>query len=226
MTSTPRTTVLRTAVLAIVVLALAGCAGPAKPTPAPTRTTASATPTPSPTATASGPRVEIDGTGITVYGASGASTVDLTFSVDAQTAAARLSTALKEQAATTTVTDDRCYPQLDESSWGGLHIWSTTDGLTRPAGAQFYVTADAAKTGTGVPILIPSGQSVGATKSQLLAANASAPSFADGDAIDVHYDIVSGSASGDPDQYYGAVAKIIGNRLTLIDSPIYYSRPC
>lgn len=214
-------------VLAAVAVALSGCAGAPKPTRDPTTRPASPSPAPTSTATPNaGPRVEIDGKGITVVGDDGTTALALTYAVDPGTAVRRLDSVLGERSQTASVTDDRCYPQLNESSWGGLHIWSAADGLSRPGGARFYVTADAATTGAGIPIRMPSGQSVGDPKSEVLGANPSAPSFPDGDALDLHYDIVAGTASGDPNRYYGALAEIAGARLVSLDAPVYFSRPC
>ena len=212
--------------VAAVAFALSGCTAAPAPTPDPTRRSASPRPEPTPTATDAGPRVEIDGRGVTVVDDSGTTTLRLAYTADPGNAVARLDSVLGERSQTASVTDDRCYPQLDESSWGGLHVWSSADGLSRPDGARFYVTADAPTTGGGIPIRMPSGQSVGDPKTEVLAANPSAPSFPDGNAVDLHYDIVAGTAAGDPNAYYGALAKIVGARLASLDAPVYFSRPC
>lgn len=216
----------RTVVAVVVLLLLAACAGSPTPSKSTPSRTPSATPSPTKTAAADTARVVIDGRSVTVYDDDGSVELTLPYTVAAEAAASRLSDALDATAQTSTVTTDQCYQELDESSWGGLHIFSTAAGLTRPASAQFYVTADAAKAAGGLPIELPSGQAVGAAEAQVLDANTKSPSFSDGDTVDVHYDIVAGSASGDPNEYYGAVAEITGGRLTTIDSPIYYSRPC
>lgn len=211
-------------VLAALVL-LAGCASQAAPRRSPASPSASATPSAAPSATASRARVVIDGESVQVFREDGTVGLDLAYTGDAVTARQRLDEAIGTPGRSSTVTTDRCYPQLDEYSWGGLHLYSSPSGLARPGGAQFYVQADGSQAADGLPIQLPSGQSVGASKGQVLGANNTAPSFSDGSAIDVHYDIVQGSA-GDPSRYFGALARIVSGKLALIDSPVYYSRPC
>jgi hypothetical protein len=226
--TSPRRRAAGPAVLAAVILlaALAGCAAPA---PAPTKTStprATSTPTPSATARAELQKLVIAADGIQALDSSGHSVLSLPYSTDAQTAGEELEDLLKASAVTATVTTDECYPELAESSWGGLHIFSSSDGLTRPLNAQFYVTADAATASGGVAIETTKGIAVGATRGQALSADPSAPSFSANGEIDVHYDIASGTASGDPNQYYGAQAVIKSGKVVELDSPLYYSRPC
>ncbi|TPW76121.1 hypothetical protein [Schumannella soli] len=208
------------------VLVLTGCAAsPAKPAPKPSATRTAATPSAS--ATSAGEvRVVIDADGVTVLDASGGTAASVPFTADAATAASRLGTALDETPVSATVSDDACYPLLDEQSFGGLHIFSSPDGLTRPLNAQFYVTADAEKTGGGIRIELPSGQAVGDAGDDVIEANLKAPRFESADGTEVHYDVANGSASGDPSTYYGALALIDAGKLTRIDSPVFYARDC
>ncbi|MBI5162255.1 MAG: hypothetical protein HY996_12720 [Micrococcales bacterium] len=219
--ATPRALVA----FAVLVL-LAGCAAPAAPRRSSPSPSASPTPSAAPTAAANRARVVIDGKSVQVYEEDGSVGLDLAYTLDAVAARQRLDEAIGAAARPGTVTTDPCYPQLDEFSWGGLHLFTSPSGLARPGGAQFYVQADGPQAADGLPIQLPSGQSVGATRGQVLGANTGAPSFSDGASIDLHYDIVQGSAEGDPGQYFGALARIVAGRLALIDAPIYYSRPC
>jgi hypothetical protein len=225
--TSPRRTAAPAAVAAAALLVLLGaCASPA---PAPTKhatKTPTATSTPTPTADATLAKIVIAADGIQALDSSGNSMLSLPFSTDPVTAGEELDDLLDATAQTSTVTTDECYPELDESSWGGLHIFSTSDGLTRPLDAQFYVTADAATAAGGIAIETPKGITVGATRGQALAADPSAPSFSANGEIDLHYDIASGTASGDPNQYYGAQAVIKSGKVVSLDSPLYFSRPC
>ena len=220
-----RTALLATvAVLALV--ALSACA-PTTAAPAPSTPAAaprSATPTPTPTPTIA--TVVIDGMSVSVHDSTGATVLHLLFSVDTATAVSQLGAVIHETPTTDVVTTSSCIPQLDETSWGGLHFWTSSSGINKPENAKWYVTADAANTAGGLPIEIPSGQTVGAAGGDVLDANVDAPSFNNGDGIDLHYDVANGSAKGDPGSYYGGYAEIQGDKMTLISSPDYYFYDC
>ncbi len=208
--------------LAVGVL-LGGCAPstpPSAPDPAETRQA------PEPSASSGGPAVVIRSDRLVVLGETGTESAQIPYSTDAATATAQLTAALGDDPSTTSVTDDPCFPLLDERGWGGLHLWTSPDGVIRPADAQFFVTADDEETSTGFPIRITSGQTVGATQDEVLAANLGAPSFGTDDAIDLHYDVASGAADGDPDQYWGAIAQLEDGELRSIGAPVYYQREC
>jgi len=215
------------ALAGLMVALLSGC-GSAAPAPAPSTPAGSATPTPrsSPSPSPSVAKVVIDGDSVSVVRSDGEVLDDIPYTSAVADAVARLTEALGESPVTSTVTTSSCYPSLDESAWGGLSLWSAADGLNKPEGAQFYVTADGPATGDDVPIVIPSGQAVGDDAAAVRAANPRAPSFDNGRSIDVHYDVVSGSADGDPSEYYGGYAQIRNDRLVLISAPNYYFFEC
>jgi len=223
----PRLAAIPLVVLAsAALLVLSGCAAtPAKPAPKPSATRTAAAPSPS-AKPAGEVTVVIDADSVTVLDASGGTAASIPFTADAATASSRLGSALDETPVSATVTDDACYPMLDEQSFGGLHIYSSPDGLTRPLNAQFYVTADAAKTAGGVRIELPSGQAVGDAGDDVIEANLKAPRFESADGTEVHYDVASGSASGDPSTYYGALALISSGKLASFGSPVFYARDC
>ena len=211
------------------LLALALLAGCAAPGPRITSTpTHSRTPSPTPTATGDPvlQKIVIAASGLRALDTAGHSMLELPYSTDAVSASEQISELLGSTATTATVTTDECYPQLDESSWGGLHIFSSPDGLTRPESAQFYATADDESAADGISIESTRGTTVGTPRTQALAADPSAPSFSANGEVDLHYDIGGGSASGDPGDYFGALAVIKDGAVVELDSPIYYSRPC
>ena len=88
------------------------------------------------------------------------------------------------------------------------------------------MTADAADTAGGLPIEIPSGQTVGADGGDLLDANINAPSFNDRAGDRPALDVANGSTKGDPGSYYGGYAEIKADKMTLISSPDYYFYDC
>ncbi|TPW70826.1 hypothetical protein [Schumannella sp. 10F1B-5-1] len=223
-----RSAVAALALCAALAVALSGCAsGAAEPTSKPSATKAATKPSASPTeAPATTAKVVIDADSVSVLDSDGGTVADVPFVTDAVTAASQLQRALDETPVAATVTDDTCYPQLDEQSFGGLHLFSSVDGLTRPDNAGFYVTADAATTTGGVPIEIPSGQAIGATRTAVLEGNVQAPRFDVDGGLEVHYDVAGGSPTSDPSQYFGALARIESGKLALIDAPIYFAREC
>ena len=223
-----RQTVPPAALAVFLAFALTACVGSS---PAPVATTAPAsTPiaseAPSPTPTAAPLTIVVDGDSVDVVRAGGEKVASVPYSLDAVTASSTLSAAIKETPVGTTDTSSTCNPQLNVSSFGGLHLYSSPDGVNKPQNAQFYVVVDGAATLTGVPITMPSGQSVGASAGEVLTANDKAPSFNNGSSIDLHYDIKSGTADGPADQYYGAYAQLAGGKLTELISPEYYLFDC
>lgn len=210
-----------------VLLGTAACAGAPEAEPT---ASSPAEPRPEPSATASADpvvsEVLIDGDSVSVRRSDESTVVDVPFTSTAVDAVQKLSDALGETAETDVVDDDPCTPILDRSSFGGLHIWSSTEGIRKPAGAQFYVTVDEAETTGGTPIVIPSGQSVGDAADEVMAANLQSPSFDGGDWIDLHVDVVSGTADSDPSEYYGAYAQVKDDELAFVSSPTFYFYDC
>lgn len=82
------------------------------------------------------------------------------------------------------------------------------------------------ETANGFKVVIATGQWVGMDGADVLAANADAPTV-DYDAwISLSYDVVSGTAEGNPDEYYGAHALIRDGELKSFASPILYNYDC
>lgn len=218
------------AVLALtlsVLLGTAACAG--APTAEPSASSP-AEPRPEPSVTASSAPVTslvlVDGDSVTVRRSDDSTVVDVPFTTAAADAVTQLSDALGEAPETDVVDDDPCTPILDRSSFGGLHIWSSTEGIRKPAGAQFYVTVDGSETADGLPIVIPSGQSVGDDAAEVMEANVESPSFDGGGWIDLHVDVVSGTADSEPSEYYGAYAQVKDDELAFVSSPTFYFFDC
>jgi predicted small lipoprotein YifL len=224
-TARPLVAVLASAVL---LTALAGCGAPApadEPDAAPTPSPTSEQPVPVETDAPATLEVVVAGDGLEVREGD-ATLLELPYTTSGPEAVSRLAEALGAQPTTDTISDDACYPVLDEASFGGLHLFTSPDGLRKPAGAQFYVTADDAEAAADVPIVITTGQSIGDEASDVLAANAEAPSFANGDWTDVHYDVVSGTADGEPADYYGAYAQLEDDELAFVTAPTFYFYEC
>ncbi|MET0302988.1 MAG: hypothetical protein ABW040_02970 [Microbacteriaceae bacterium] len=216
------------ALLAIALLGVTGCA-PEAAAPAPTpvaSNTPSAAPAPTEDPEPTLADVLIDGDSISVRLSDGSPIVDVPYATAATEAIQSISTALGETAEDTVVTDDPCTPILDQASFGGLHIWSSTEMIRKPQEAQFYVTADAATTAAGIPIVITTGQSVGDSARDVMGANSGVPSFDNGSWIDLHYDVISGSAASEPGEYFGAYAQVRDGELRSISAPTFYFFEC
>lgn len=212
-------------VLGASLLTMTGCAPTPEPEPEPTPTSASPTPEPTETADADAPAIVLDGDSLDVVRGDEV-LASYTFDQTAPEVMAAMNIVLGENATSETITDDPCYPSVDRTSWGGLHLWSSTEGVNKPLDAQYFVTVDAAETASGVPIRMPSGQEVGESAAVVLDANIGAPSFAADEGSDLYYDVRSGTPDGDASEFYGALARLQRDELVELRSPVYYLFEC
>lgn len=169
--------------------------------------------------------IVLDGDSVSVKTSDGGVIVDIPFATDPMTAVTQLNQAIGLDATVTTLPESQCFHERQQATWGGLDIIWGVDWQRAP-GALFLATVGSLEATSGVRVTLPSGQSIGATEAEVLAANSGAPVFDNGYWKDLHYDVKSGSYPGDPDTYYGAYALIQGGVLSGFSSPIHYFYDC
>jgi hypothetical protein len=172
-------------------------------------------------------RVELDGDSVSVEAADGTVIVDVPFSTDAASAATQLGAAIGVPATvTTSAANETCAAETTHYGWGGLEF-HVPGGYAAAPGAAFVATARGAATGNGLAILMPNGLGVGASTTDVLAAQPGVPAEGEPTADSVvYFDVKSGHPLGDMDTFYGAAALANGGVITSLVSPIYYYYDC
>lgn len=210
------------------MLTLAAC-GPADdkapPPPKPTESeTAVVEPTPTPEAVNIS-SIVIDGDSVYVTISEGGILVDIPFTTDPTTAAEQLSEAIGLEPITSVTPPGSCNGDMTKVTWGGISFW--TPYASAPPGAQFFAHADAKSTSNGITVAALGGQWVGYDGSDTVAAYPGAElNFGMPDVHVLAYDVKSGTADGNPDDFYGAVAVVENDIVTSISSPIHYWYDC
>jgi hypothetical protein len=169
--------------------------------------------------------IVIDGDSVYVTISEGWILVDISFSTDPTTAAEQLSEAIGLEPITSVTPPASCDGDLTKLTWGGISFW--TPYASAPPGAQFYATADAEKTSNGITVAMLGGQWVGYDGSDTVAAypGADLPFGLEGSHV-LAYDVKSGTADGNPDDFYGAVAVVEEDVVKTFSSPIHYWYDC
>jgi hypothetical protein len=226
--SLPRHSVV-VGVAAVSLLALTGCIfddpdnqDTAAPTPSMTTVDAEPTPTADPVNISS---IVIDGDSVYVTVTEGGILVDIPFTTEPAVAAAQLSEAIGLEPITTVSPADLCDPELTRTTWGGITFISPY--ASAPPGAQFWAIADAKQTGNGITVAMLGGQWIGYDGSDTVAAYPGAEldmGFPNTSVL--AYDVKSGTADGDPDNFYGGLAVVENDVLTSFSSPIHYWYDC
>lgn len=210
------------------MLSLTAC-GPADdkapPAPKPTETetpVVEETPTPEPVNISS---IVIDGDSVYVTISEGGILVDIPFTTDPTTAAEQLSEAIGLEPITSVTPPASCGGDMTKVTWGGISFW--TPYASAPPGAQFYAQADAKTTSNGITVAMLGGQWVGYDGSDTVAAYPGAElDFGVPNASVLAYDVKSGTADGNPDDFYGAVGIVENDIVTGFSSPVHYWYDC
>ena len=226
--SLPRHLAAATAVVALSLIALTACDpidDKAPPKPGDTETDKPITDV-TPTAEAANvSSIVIDGDSVYVTVSEGGVLVDIPFTTDVDTAAQQLSEAIGLEPITSVTPPASCDGDMTKTTWGGITFW--TPYASAPPGAQFYARADAEKTSNGITVAMLGGQWVGYDGSDTVAAYPGAElDMGFPDAHVLAYDVKSGTADGNPDDFYGAVAVVEGDIVTSFSSPIHYWYDC
>lgn len=192
---------------------------PASSTPTPTETTEVVEVKPDISS------IVVDGDSVYVTETEGGILIDIPFTLDPTTAAAQLSDAIDLEPITTVTPPDSCDGDLTKTTWGAITFVSPY--ASAPPGAQFYATVDAEKTSNGITVAMLGGQWVGYDGSDTVAAypGAELPFGVEGSSV-LAYDVKSGTADGDPDTFYGAVAIVTADVVKSFSSPIHYWYDC
>lgn len=169
--------------------------------------------------------VIVDGDSVSVVNTDGGVMIDIPFTTDASTAVSQLNTTIGYTGALSIMPSSGCYHERQASTWSGLSfIWGPDWG--RAPGAAFLASVTGPDVGGGLKVTIPSGHSVGDPGPAVLAANASAPTVDYGAWVNLRYDVISGTETGNPDNYYGANAVIQSGVLKSFASPLYLNYDC
>lgn len=167
----------------------------------------------------------VDGDSVSVTASEGGILVDIPFTTEPAAAVTQLNDAIGLVATVSTLPATGCFHERQQATWGGLSfIWG--EDWQRAPGALFLASSLGPETTSGLKVTLPSGQWIGATEAEVVTGNPSAPLIDNGGWKELHYDIVSGAAGGDPDTYFGAYAQIDGGVLTSFASPIHYFYDC
>jgi len=215
------------AIALVPLLLLTGCVpdepptkdDPASSTPTPTETTEVVEAKPNISS------IVVDGDSVYVTETEGGILIDIPFTLDPTTAAAQLSDAIDLEPITTVTPPDSCDGDLTKTTWGAITFVSPY--ASAPPGVQFYATVDAEKTSNGITVAMLGGQWVGYDGSDTVAAypGAELPFGVEGSSV-LAYDVKSGTADGDPDTFYGAVAIVTADVVKSFSSPIHYWYDC
>ncbi len=169
--------------------------------------------------------IVIDGDSVYLTLSEGGVYLDLPFTTDAESAVAQLSEAIRLPETRATLPMTGCFHERTQASWGGLSfVWGPD--WQRPAGSQFLATAEAASTTNGIAVAVLGGQQIGTAESAVFAGAPGAYTEDYGSWKTLHYDVAHGTATGNPDEYWGAVAIIQGGVLASFSSPVYYFYDC
>ncbi|HMM81921.1 MAG TPA: hypothetical protein PJ998_01975 [Terrimesophilobacter sp.] len=218
--------------MAALLLALTACdpaggGSASPPATAPATASPSSTPseTPSPSPVAHPAAVIVDGDSVSVIASEGGVMIDIPFTTDPSTAVSQLNSTIGYTGALSIMPSSGCYHERQASTWSGLSfIWGPD--WARAPGAAFMASVTGPDVGGGLKVTIPSGHWVGNPGPAVLAANASAPNVDYGAWVNLRYHVISGTETGNPDNYYGANAVIQGGVLTSFASPIYFNYDC
>jgi hypothetical protein len=192
--------------------------------PTPTETTAEVEPTPTADAVAVS-SIVIDGDSVYVTATEGGILVDIPFTTEPAVAASQLSEAIGMEPITTVSPENLCDPALTRTTWGAITFVSPYPSA--PPGAKFYAIADSKQTGNGITVAMLGGQWIGYDGSDTVAAYPGAELDTGFPATSVlAYDVASGTADGDPDDFYGGLAVVQNDVLTSFSSPIHYWYDC
>ena len=216
-------------VAAIVVVLLAGCTPVDAPTddsaPSPSSTKPVIEVTDTPTANISS--IVIDGDSVYVTEQEGGVIIDIPFTLDVETAKKQLSDTIGLEPITSVTPPASCGGDLTRTTWGGITFVSPY--ASAPPGAQFYATADAEKTSNGITVAMLGGQWVGYDGPQTMAAYPGGTLDFGMESIGAYvvaYDVKSGTADGNPDDFYGGVAVIQDGAVLSFSAPIHYWYDC
>ncbi|GAA3742934.1 hypothetical protein GCM10022239_18010 [Leifsonia bigeumensis] len=169
--------------------------------------------------------IVIDGDSVYVAISEGGIYLDVPFTTDPETAVAQLSEAIRLPEIRSTLPASMCFHERPQATWGGITFTWGTD-WQRPGGAKFLASSDAERTTNGIAVTTLGGQWVGATESEVFTGAPGAYSDDFGSLKTLHYDVASGTATGSPDDYWGAIAIMEGGVLTSFSSPIHYFYDC
>jgi hypothetical protein len=170
--------------------------------------------------------VIVDGDSVSVTASEGGILIDIPFATDPTLAVSQLNEALGLVGTVSTIpSSPGCFAERQQATWGGLKF-SWGDDWQRAPGAKFMAVAEGAVTTNGLKVTLPTGQWIGWDGAEVIAANPSAPYSDNGTWGDLFYDVASGSATGNPDEYYGAYALIRDGALQSFVSPIHYYYDC
>lgn len=226
--SLPRKIAASTVIAALSLLALTACDPAEDKAPPPPKPTQTEKPIVEATPTAEALNVSsivIDGDSVYVTITEGGILVDIPFTTDPTIAAEQLSEAIGLEPITSVTPPASCNGDMTKVTWGGISFW--TPYASAPPGAQFYAQADAKQTSNGITVAMLGGQWVGYNGSDTVAAYPGAElNFGMPDTHVLAYDVKSGNADGNPDDFYGAVAVVEGDIVTSFSSPIHYWYDC
>lgn len=226
--SLPRRVAATTAVAALSLLALTAC-GPgddkAPPPPPPTETDkpiVEVTPTADAVNISS---IVVDGDSVYVTVTEGGVLVDIPFTTDVATATEQLSEAIDLEPITSVTPPDSCDGDQTRTTWGAITF--VTPYPSAPPGAQFYAYVDAKETSNGITVAMLGGQWVGYDGPSTVAAYPGAELDFGMEGVHVlAYDVKSGTADGNPDDFYGAIAVVNEGIVSTFSSPIHYWYDC
>ena len=169
--------------------------------------------------------IVVDGDSVYVTVTEGGVLVDIPFTTPVDTAVEQLSEAIDLEPITTVTPPDSCDGDQTRTTWGAITF--VTPYPSAPPGAQFYAYVDAKETSNGITVAMLGGQWVGYDGPSTVAAYPG--SELDFGMEGVHvlaYDVTSGSADGNPDDFYGAIAIVNAGIVSTFSSPIHYWYDC
>ena len=216
------------AIAVVALLALTGCGeetpkDDSAPTPTETKPVIEVTDTPVVTISS----IVIDGDSVYVTEQEGGVIIDIPFTLDPTTAAQQLSSTIGLEPITSVTPPASCGGDLTRVTWGGITFVSPY--ASAPPGAQFYATADAEKTSNGITVAMLGGQWVGYDGPSTIAAYPGGTLDFGMESIGAYvvaYDVKSGTADDNPDDFYGGVAVIQDGAVLSFSAPIHYWYDC
>jgi hypothetical protein len=214
-------------VAALAVILLAGCVPVDAPTddsaPSPSSTKPVIEVTDTPTVNISS--IVIDGDSVYVTEQEGGVVIDIPFTLDVETAKKQLSDTIGLEPITTVTPPASCGGDLTNITWGGITF--VTPYASAPPGAQFYATSTSKETSNGITVAMLGGQWVGYDGPQTVAAYPGAElDMGFPGASVLAYDVKSGTADGNPDDFYGGIAVVQDGVVKSFSAPIHYWYDC
>ena len=214
-------------VAAVAGILLAGCTpvdapeDDSAPSPSSTKPVIEVTDTP----TVNISSIVIDGDSVYVTEQEGGVIIDIPFTLDVQTATAQLSQTIGLEPITTVTPPASCGGDLTNTTWGGITF--VTPYASAPPGAQFYATSTSKETSNGITVAMLGGQWVGYDGTQTVAAYPGAElDFGMEGTHVLAYDVKSGTADGNPDDFYGGIAIVQEGVVKSFSAPIHYWYDC